>query len=347
MSNHPFSHDRLMTAVGFFALAFAGFSSVAFASPKAGTPPLISGASPQTTCNDRHADTPAGAPATPCGKAASAANFASNVTYTYQTFDYPNASETILWGINDFNELTGQYILGGDTPHAMVYRHGRFEPLAPGKLGNYFSAAGGPNDLGTTYGAYADASGLQHGFLIQGGHFATVDFPGHLNSNIDQVNLIGSMAGVFWDADGALHGILRQGRNHDTPIDVAGARETYPLGINDKDEVVGYWDTDPNQTHGFYRSADGQIATIDVPSAYASAVFEINDEDQIVGYYVDTAGGIHGFTQARGQFHDLDVPGAAATIATAINNLGVIAGEYFDDAGGRHGFVATPTIASH
>lgn len=348
MSNSPFSHDRLITAAGLFALAYAGFGSIAFASPQTGTPSSAPGAAPYlTACSGLHADTPAGAPATPCGQAASAANFASDVTYTYQTFDYPNASKTILWGINDFNELSGQYTVGNGTPHAMVYRHGRFEPLEPDTLGTYFSAGGGPNDFGTTYGAYADASGLQHGFLIQGGHFSTIDFSGHLNSNVDQVNLSGTMAGVFWDADGAFHGVLRQGHDHDTPIDVAGARETYPLGINDRDEIVGYWDTDPNQTHGFYRNADGQFAMIDVPSASATAAFEINDEGQIVGYYIDAAGDIHGFIQVRGKFQYLNVPGAAATVATAINNLGVIAGEYFDDAGGRHGFVATPHEITH
>jgi hypothetical protein len=205
MSNHRSSYGRLTRAATLFALVLAS-TGIAMA----------------------NADTDA----TSSASAAAASKAAdSPVTYTYQTRDYPGASLTILWGINDFGELAGQYAIGNGTSHAMVYSHGQFKPLAPDVLGNYFSAAGGPNDYGATFGGYADASGLQHGFLIQGGHLATIDFPGHLNSNLDQVNMFGAIAGVYWDADGIYHGILRQGQGFDTPINVAGARDTYPLGI--------------------------------------------------------------------------------------------------------------------
>ena len=340
MSNHRSSHSLLTTIAGLFAVVFASSSGAAVTGVETGVAPLAPAtAAFEAACNSAHTHTAS----TPCGNAATTAKSTSSPTYTYQTFDYPGAAQTIIWGINDFNEFTGQYTFGSGTAHAMVYRHGRFEALDPGVLGNYFSAAGGPNDLGTTYGAYADdASGLQHGFVIQGTHFATVDFPGHLNSNVDQINVYGTIAGVYWDADGAFHGVLRQGHDYDTPVNVAGARETYPLGINDNGEIVGYSDTNPNLTHGFYRSANGQFTTIDVPNALATVTFEINDAGQITGYYVDASGNVHGFVETRGQFRNLDVPGAASTVATAINNLGVVAGEYFDSAGLRHGFVATP-----
>lgn len=340
MSNHRLSHGRLTTVASLFALVFAGSSGAAIADAGTASPAAVA---LETACSSAYAHTLTATATNPCRKGTPIANSASGPsTYTYQTFDYPGASQTTLWGINDFGELGGQYTIGSGTAHAMVYRHDHFEPLDPDVLGNYFSAAGGPSDFGTTYGGYADASGLQHGFVIQGGHFATVDFPGHLNSNVDQVNLFGAIAGVYWDADGAFHGVLRQGHGYDTPIDVTGARETYPLGMNDNGEIVGYSDTDPNVTHGFYRSAKGQFSTIDVPNAAATVVFEINDGGQVAGYYVDASGNVHGFVETRGQFHNIDVPGAASTLATAINNLGMVAGEYFDNAGMRHGFVATP-----
>src|SRR5690349_4566602 len=78
--------------------------------------------------------------------------------YTYQTLDYPGASGTILWGLDDFGNLAGQYNASGHPGHAMAYRHGRFESLDPGGLfGDRFSAAGGPNDFGTLFGGYTDA----------------------------------------------------------------------------------------------------------------------------------------------------------------------------------------------
>ena len=145
MSNHRISRGRLAPAAAIFALVLAGSAGAAVTQPEA-----------DATTN-----------------------------YTYQTIDYPGASATIIWGLNDFGDLAGQYSMNGLPAHAMVYRHGRFESLDPdGLFGNNFSAAGGPDDFGTVFGGYADASTRQHGFLIHWGQVETVDFPGHLNSNV-------------------------------------------------------------------------------------------------------------------------------------------------------------------
>jgi hypothetical protein len=313
MSNHRARYGRLTRATVLLTLALASLTGVAMAGN--------GGAAPA-----------AGATA-----------------YSFQTLDVPGSSETIFWGINDFGELAGQFAIKGGTPHAMVYRHGHFELLDPAMLGTYFSAAGGPNDLGVTYGAYADATGIQHGFVLRGSHFVTEDFPGHLNSNVDGINEFGTILGVYWDADGAFHGILRQGKNWDTPFDVAGAAETYPLGINDLGQSVGYWDTNPKAPvpHGFYRDANGKITTLDMPNAASTVAFAINDVGQIAGYYWGATGPIHAFIESQGQFQTLDMPGAVGTLITTINNLGAVSGEYFDAAGQRHGFIATPVQADH
>lgn len=306
MATHRISRGPLAASVGLFLLTVAG-SAVA--------------ASPQPETD---------------------ANFGAS--YTYRTVDYPGATSTIIWGLNDWGDLAGQYTPATPPAHAMAYRNGRFETLDPdGLFGDYFAAAGGPTEFGLLFGGYSDASAQQHGFLLQWGLVQTVDFAGHLNSNIDGVSIFGDIAGVYWDADGVYHGVLRH-RGRDTSIDVAGARDTYPLGINANGEIVGYWDTNPAQLRGFRRSSNGQVSSIDVPGAGpgGTAAFGINDLDQVSGYFVDTAGLVHGFVQTRGQFKHLDVPGAAATIATAINNFGVVAGEYIDTTGHRHGFVATP-----
>ncbi|MDR3446382.1 MULTISPECIES: hypothetical protein [Dyella] len=310
MSNHRATYGRLTRAAVAFALAFASLAGVA--SADSGTAP-----------------TPG--------------------SYTYQTLDYPGSSQTIFWGINDFGDLGGQFALNGGTAHAMVYRHGRFESLDPTMLGTYFSAAGGPNDLGNTYGGYADAAGAQHGFVINGKHFETVDFPGHPNSNVDGYNEFGTILGVYWGADGAFHGILRRGHGWDTPFDVAGSVETYPLGINDLNQSVGYWDTNPKapQPHGFYRDANGTITTIDVPGASNTVIFAINDVGQIAGYFWGATGPMHSFILQDGKFIQLDMPGSTGTAATTINNFGVVSGYYLDANHQQHGFIATPTALSH
>src|SRR5690348_5841641 len=47
-------------------------------------------------------------------------------------------------------------------------------------------------------------------------------------------------------------------------IDVEGAKATYPLSINIKGAVTGYWLDDNFNEHGFRRSANGAIKTFDV-----------------------------------------------------------------------------------
>ncbi len=309
MPNHRISHRRLVQAA--VLLTFASAGSAGATIPSAGTD----------------------------------ANVAAHpVHYSYQTFDYPGATDTVLWGINDFGAMAGQYSLSGQQPHAMAYRNGHFESLSAGDLlGNNFSAAGGPNNLGVIFVDYADAAGLQHGLIMQWGQVKTIDFPGHPSANIDGVSLTGAITGVYWASNGYAHGILRQ-FGKDTLVDYPASRETYPLGNNGSGEMVGFWDTSPTDVHGFYRGLNGKFSSIDVPlpGATATIAYAINDVGQIAGEYFDTAGHIHGFVGTRGQYQSLDMPGAAATFVTNINNYGVAVGEYKDTAGHTHGFVATP-----
>jgi len=312
MANHTLSFSRLALATGLLAVACVGTSAAA-------------GIVPDAAAGER----------TPEAVAAGESR-----TYSYETLDYPGASQTIFWGLDDFDGLAGQYAIAGGVSHAMTYRHGKFQALDPDMLGTNFSAAGGPNDVGTTYGGYADASGVQHGFAIRGRRFETVDFRGHLNSNVDAIDVSGTILGVYWDADGVYHGMLSHNGN-ETPFDVYGARDTYPLGLNSEGDSVGYWDTDGVVTHGYVRRANGQISTLDVPDAAGTAAFAINDRGQVAGYFADAAGALHGFVKTGQQIQQLDVPGGVATIVTSLNNWGSVAGEYFDASGVSHGFMAT------
>jgi uncharacterized membrane protein len=311
MANHTLSSSRLALVTGLLAAAFTSASAGA---------DFVTDA----TAGERTPEVAAG----------------ESRPYSYQTLDYPGAAATIIWGLDDFGALAGQYTIAGQPAHAMTFRHGKFQPLAPDQLGTHFSAAGGPNDAGTTFGGYADASGVQHGFVIRGRRFETVDFRGHLNSNVDAVDTCGTILGVYWDADGAYHGILSRYGN-EVPFDVNGARDTYPLGMNDKGDSVGFWDVDPAATHGYLRRANGEVSSIDVPGAKSTVAFAVTEHGQVAGYFTDAAGALHGFVKTGSQLRQLDVPGAVATIVTAMNNLGSVAGEYFDASGVRHGFVGT------
>jgi probable HAF family extracellular repeat protein len=78
-----------------------------------------------------------------------------------------------------------------------------------------------------------------------------------------------------------------------TTIDVPGALYTYPTGINDSGQIVGFYRDASSTLHGFLLD-NGSYTTLDVPGAYLTEAYGINDSGQIVGYYEDAAGG-HGF----------------------------------------------------
>ncbi|MBO0684928.1 MAG: hypothetical protein J2P45_17395, partial [Candidatus Dormibacteraeota bacterium] len=135
---------------------------------------------------------------------------------------------------------------------------------------------------------------------------------------------------------------------HFVRFEVPGSSLTFAIGLNNREQVVGYYDDAAGATHGFLRDQRGRITTIDVPGALNSENFAINDQGQIVGTYSvqpsppgspGTFGPQIGFLRdARGKFTTLRFPGSIYTEAHDINNLGQVVGEWGDTAGGIHGF---------
>ena len=107
-----------------------------------------------------------------------------------------------------------------------------------------------------------------------------------------------------------------------TEIEVPGATYTYPLGIDDNGDVVG-WYSGSSGSSGFLLS-EGSYTTIQYPGSSTTVPYGINDNGQIVGY-TDLGSGFLYKVQTR-DFTEISYPGAAQTFPTSINNSGVIAG---------------------
>ncbi|HKA83321.1 MAG TPA: hypothetical protein VKD21_05645 [Acidimicrobiales bacterium] len=81
------------------------------------------------------------------------------------------------------------------------------------------------------------------------------------------------------------HGYLRERNGAFTTIDVPAATLTFPLGINNRGEVVGMYRDANRVGHGFLYK-DGAITTIDHPLAASDSwPQDVNDRGQIVGFY--------------------------------------------------------------
>jgi probable HAF family extracellular repeat protein len=197
------------------------------------------------------------------------------------------------------------------------------EPLAfPG-----FTEASGINDAGQIVGTFLDTSIVQHGFLLSGGSFTTIDAPFGPTAAAG-INAAGDIVGF----SGA-HGFLKTGASFSS-VDFPGGTSTEAAGINDAGDIVGRYQDAASHTHGFLKSG-ASFATIDDPNAIAadggSFATGINSAGAIVGSYFD-ATGHHGFLKIGASFITIDDPNvnSGQTFANGINNLGEIVGSYFD-----------------
>ena len=120
---------------------------------------------------------------------------------------------------------------------------------------------------------------------------------------------------------------------------------TFPYGINDAGQIVGYYivqTLEPHipvfHYHGFL-DAGGTYTTLDYPGAIYTYAYGINASGQIVGTY--TNGPYHGFVYSGGTYTlTLDDPSATSiTFAQGINASGEIVGYYQNSSTGYHGFL--------
>jgi hypothetical protein len=111
-----------------------------------------------------------------------------------------------------------------------------------------------------------------------------------------------------------------------TTFDVPGAYQTYPQGLNDSGQIVGYY-LDPGfKMHGFIFNGSS-YTTLDAPGAGGTYAGGINASGQIVGGYGD-ARAEHGFLLSGSNYSTFDVPESNGTYPRGINASGQIAGQY-------------------
>lgn len=212
----------------------------------------------------------------------------------------------------------------------------------------------GINSSGTIVGAYTDASGASHGFLLRKGEFRQIDYPGARGSQAWGINGKGQIVGRYSVGDGKTHGFLLS-KGTFSPIDVPGDHKfTLPTKINDAGVVVGcVHDVGFTQDmHGFSR-VGSSFKTFGLLGSMHNGISASGKE--LAGVWYDPGGVQHGYLLRRGKYLSFDYPGAAQTSAWDLTRLVPrgssgsrpappsfrIVGTYQDAAGRRHGFAAT------
>jgi uncharacterized membrane protein len=139
-------------------------------------------------------------------------------------------------------------------------------------------------------------------------------------------------------------------------IIVPDAMYTLALGINEKNEVVGFYGDQAGTQRAFlFDPRTGAFETFSIypVAGYFTVASGINNKGQIVGSFSDTNGpnapcnclpnsGQHGFLMDRnGSITVIDIPGGYYySYAVGINNKGVIVGQA-TRTGGTHGYLVS------
>jgi uncharacterized membrane protein len=126
-----------------------------------------------------------------------------------------------------------------------------------------------------------------------------------------------------------------------TTINVPGAIQTIPSGVNNSGVVVGEYQDKSQGWYGYI--LDGKKLTkLDDPNGIDTACvgINLNGAIAIVGNYENFDGRITGFLYQNGKFKDIPGPASAiASYAFGTNDSGEIVGSYLDSAGVTHGFL--------
>ena len=207
-------------------------------------------------------------------------------------------------------------------------------PISIDPTSSTSTIAYGVNAGGQVVGSYTNASGM-HGFLLSGGIFSDIDYPGAAASFVNGINDAGQIVGRYL-LNGQLHGFLLAGGTFTalTALEPSGG---LPQAINNAGQIVGSYNDGTGLFHGFLLSGN-QVSSFTFGGNLRTWAYGINDSGTVVGIYADANSLQHGFLYDSGVFTSIDVPGASFTNATAINNAGQVVGIY-GDTGGVHGFL--------
>ncbi len=98
--------------------------------------------------------------------------------------------------INDRAVVAGNCVTGRNQSLVFTWNKGRYTYYTPPSNMVYVQATG-INATGDIAGWFTDSAGYDHGFVLSGGVFTTVDYPGGTNTQIMGINKAGKLVGTY------------------------------------------------------------------------------------------------------------------------------------------------------
>ncbi len=256
--------------------------------------------------------------------------------YTFTPINYPDAASTTPQGINDSGQVVGTYRhFVSDLPLGFLLKNGVYTVIT-GRPGSLAVGPNGINNNGQIVGTDGP-SGQGSSFLLSGGVYSDVAYPGCFETVATGISNNGQIVGLCQQQDNSTFNFVMNGGVYSKLPD-AGQPAT-ALGINNSGQVVGSF----GSTAGFLFSAGVYTTITGPPGALSAQATGINDNGQIVGYYVSNTTGFledHGFILAGGVYTTIDVKQPAENLFFGINNSAAVVGGFGIQGGG---FLGVPT----
>lgn len=250
---------------------------------------------------------------------------------TLTTFAVNPEASTLATGINDNGDVVGYY--GCSSPQVCGCNSeigevcGFLRSGATGKikhLGTYISpeAINNSDEYVGVFNRDTAFYSLPSGKLVKYLH--------DTQPTAIAVNTAGYVTGEFCPTQYACPAYLMNPAGQVTTIFAPTYGFTWPAGLNNSNQVVGYWFVPGVTQHQGFVYTNGTVnSAFNYPGAVATSPTGINDSGEIIGTWTDSVGFVHGFywTSQTG-FTSFDVPKTTHTIPVAVNASGVIAGYY-------------------
>jgi chitinase len=203
----------------------------------------------------------------------------------FTDIDHPDAADTTNCRSINYNgaaAIVGDYVNsnGSGVNVGFLFKNGKFTDI-PGPSGAVAAVASGINDNGDIVGTYQDASFVDHGFLLKGTKYTTLDVPGSTSTDAEAIDNKGnillfsqstSCPGCAWLFNGTTY----------KKINVPGAAASFPEGLSNYGDIVYEWLDSSYTVHGALRHA-GKYYKFKFPGGVDTSSTGINDRQVIVG----------------------------------------------------------------
>ncbi len=261
-----------------------------------------------------------------------------------ETFDYPGATETHPWAINDSNEIAGFYSRGQVGAGFTRTADGQFSaPIIEPDDTHHSTSVTGINNTGTICGTFWGADDV-HSFLLSNGTFTQYDVPislGH-GTTVLGINDAREVAGYYYTPQNVLTGFFTSG-GVVTPVNIPNGDSVRVHKINNLNQLVGYYDDlASGNAYGYFTGRNGKLKyPVAPPDSVTTFLYGINDRGWMVGNYNTQTGHnriSHGLLfLPPDQYVTFDY--GNSPVLFGINRAGYICG-FYQDGITTHGLLA-------